>query len=193
MTAMTRREPLNPSEANAYNYCLGIATFAHKDQTRKGGKIPYIKHCKDVANVLFQYGMPIEAICAGLLHDVVEDCDVTIEQLGTFVSRNIVDLVEQVTDIAKPEDGNRKARIAINSVHLSKCSVLGANIKLADILSNTKDIVETDPEFAPRYLQEKQDVLQFLKHGDTKLWRHVSNQIADGFYKLEKQSVGKSG
>jgi (p)ppGpp synthase/HD superfamily hydrolase len=58
-------------------------------------------------------------IAAAWLHDVVEDTPVTLEDLHSEFGEGIAELVEALTDISRPEDGNRRKRKAIDREHLA--------------------------------------------------------------------------
>ena len=60
--------------------CLFCKQKAHKHQKRESGE-PYFTHCYHVADILLDFKMDEETICAGLLHDTVEDTGVTAEEL----------------------------------------------------------------------------------------------------------------
>jgi hypothetical protein len=74
-----------------------------------------------------------------------------------------------LTDVSRPEDGNRAARKAIDLAHTAKASPAAKTIKLADLIDNTRSIVERDPDFAKVYLQEKARLLEVLQEGDPTL------------------------
>ena len=61
----------------------------------------YIEHSLNVAYILTEVHADVETICAGLLHDVLEDCDVSKEELSKLFSFKIADLVDGVTKINK--------------------------------------------------------------------------------------------
>ena len=56
------------------NHAFAYAAVHHKDQVRKGSRVPYITHLANVALILSRYGCDDDTIIAGILHDVVEDC-----------------------------------------------------------------------------------------------------------------------
>src|SRR3989338_3181756 len=76
-----------------------FAKKAHKSQKRLDGS-PYITHTVEVATMLSELGLDEDAICAGLLHDVLEDTDVTQKDLQRSFSKDILDLVDGVTKIS---------------------------------------------------------------------------------------------
>jgi guanosine-3',5'-bis(diphosphate) 3'-pyrophosphohydrolase len=78
----------------AYN----VAAEAHAEQKRQSGE-PYINHCVAVAAILSEMKMPAEVICAGLLHDTVEDTHLTLQELQEQFGKVIANLVNGVTKL----------------------------------------------------------------------------------------------
>lgn len=76
-----------------------FASAAHKDQLRMSGT-PHIYHCLEVAIILTELRMDFASICAGLLHDVLEDTDTAYETLKAEFPSPIPELVEGVTKIS---------------------------------------------------------------------------------------------
>lgn len=87
--------------ANMIDRALQFAVKAHGSQTRKGTSIPYITHPLGVALLLARTGASEAVIAAGLLHDTVEDCDVTLEQLASEFGLWTAVLVGGCTESAK--------------------------------------------------------------------------------------------
>lgn len=146
-----------------------FATAAHGaiNQKRKYTGEPYIKHPEEVVRILCNAtAVTDEMIAAAWLHDVVEDTAITLETIQLIFGHKIAFYVEQLTDVSKPEDGNRAARKAIDLAHTAKCVPETATIKLADLISNTQSIAKLDPNFARVYIPEKVKTLAVLTHGD---------------------------
>ena len=78
----------------AYN----LANEKHKDQKRHSGE-PYIIHPMNVAYILADVGLDDSTICAALLHDVIEDTDVTDQDIRNQFGDEIADMVEGVTKL----------------------------------------------------------------------------------------------
>ena len=76
------------------------AQAAHEGQERKSGE-PYFTHCVAVAGILADLNMDSDTIAAGLLHDVLEDTDVTEEELIDEFGVQVARLVEGVTKLTK--------------------------------------------------------------------------------------------
>jgi len=134
-----------------------FAIQAHGDQKRKYTGEPYYTHLDEVAMLL--HTEPVETIIAAYLHDVVEDTYVTLSDVYYAFGGDVAILVHYVTDISRPSDGNRAKQKEIDRNHIAQAPEASKIIKLADLISNTKSIVEHDPEFAKVYLQEKRMLL----------------------------------
>ena len=77
-----------------------FAKDKHKDQLRRSGE-PYIIHQIQVAYILSTLGLDHSTICAALLHDVIEDTDVTLEDIAKEFSPEIAEMVDGVTKLSK--------------------------------------------------------------------------------------------
>lgn len=166
------------------DWACEFAEFAHKGQKRKYTGEPYINHPVEVAQIVATVTDDVNMICAALLHDVIEDTWVTLEQLSSQklgFGKPVAELVFWLTDISNPEDGNRKKRKEIDRLHISAAPVDAKTIKLADLISNSKSIVEHDPDFAKVYMEEKKLLLEVLKGGDEFLYKRAK-LIIDEYY-----------
>ncbi len=158
-----------------------FAEAAHGEQKRKYTGEPYIVHPLAVASLVTFAGGSDQAVAAALLHDVVEDTDVTNAEIAEEFGAHVAGLVAEVTDVSKPEDGNRAVRKAIDRDHLKQASPSGMTIKLADIIDNTRSIAEGDPGFAKVYMAECADLLPHLNGGSRILWDLASRQVEQYF------------
>lgn len=153
-----------------------FAAGAHcaMSQRRKYTGEPYIVHPFEVMVLVGKTpGATEEMMMAAALHDTVEDTGVTLADIALNFGAVIAKLVEECTDIARPEDGCRAVRVAINRAHAAKASPEAQTIKLADIISNCQNIAQSDPDFAATYLDEKRLALDVLTQGDKVLHRHA--------------------
>ena len=87
-------------ERNMVVKAYELASEAHKDQRRYSGE-PYIMHPVAVARILFDLGMDHQSIIAAILHDTVEDTDVTLNDIGNIFGDEIAQLVNGVTKLGK--------------------------------------------------------------------------------------------
>ena len=91
----------NPeAETELLERCYRFAQEAHKGQKRKSGQ-PYFTHCVKTAEILAELRLDTHTICAGLMHDVLEDTGITREELQVRFGANIANLVEGVTKIGQ--------------------------------------------------------------------------------------------
>ncbi len=156
---------------------LAFATLAHGDQKRKYTGVMYIVHPIEVMEIVKTVPHDDAMLAAALLHDVVEDTDVTIEEIEESFGSDVASLVADLTDVSKPEDGNRKFRKAMDREHSAKSSARAQTVKLADLISNSADILENDPNFAKVFLAEKELLLDVLTEGDRTLHARAASFV----------------
>lgn len=82
---------------------LVFATQHHQHQHRKGTKIPYMAHLLNVCKLVAENNCSDEVLAAALLHDIVEDTDVTIEQVEEKFGRQVAEIVRGATELDKLE------------------------------------------------------------------------------------------
>ena len=147
-----------------------FATAAHAavGQLRKYTNDPYIVHPLSVATRVALVNRPDAAVCAALLHDVLEDTKVTEATLRTEFGNEVTSLVVWLTAVEVP--GNRQTRKVSECRRLYLAPAEAQTIKLADLIDNAKSIIEHDPKFAKVFLSELRDLLSFLCKGDPELW-----------------------
>lgn len=164
------------SEAKLEHMAAIFAADAHSrvKQVRKYTGDPYIEHPRAVAALVRSVPHDEAMLAAAWLHDTVEDTGVSLADIIHEFGPDVGSLVEQLTDVSKPSDGNRKLRKALDREHTAKATPRAKTIKLADLIDNSKNIVERDPKFAVMYLEEKRLLLPFLKSGDPTLWETAS-------------------
>lgn len=143
-----------------------FAEFVHRNQVLKYTGEPYSVHLCEVAGLCAEVGCREEVVAAAWLHDCKEDQGITDRQLRELFGDDVARLVDEVTDQSRPEDGNRVARKAIDRAHNAAASSEGKTIKLADLISNGKDIWAHDPHFAVTYMREKAALLPMLAEGN---------------------------
>jgi len=156
-----------------------FATAAHAavGQLRKYTFEPYIVHPSEVAGIVAEVGGTPEMIAAAWLHDTVEDTGVTSELIRKEFGDEVAMLVGWLTDVSRPDHGNRAARKAVDRAHTAAAPAAAQTIKLADLICNTKSIVAHDPKFAVTYLAEKRQLLEVMTKGDPALRARAIRQI----------------
>lgn len=150
---------------------MEFASQAHRsiDQKRKYTGEPYEVHPQAVAKMVAEFDGTPEMIAAAHLHDVVEDTPITLLEIQEEFGLEVAALVDDLTDISQPEDGNRALRKKMDRIHTAGASAQAQTIKLCDLLDNTLSIVENDEKFARIYLKEKKALLEVLTRGDKRL------------------------
>ena len=160
-----------------------FAREAHKGQFRKYKNEPYIEHPIRVAYIVSTVAHTTEMICAAYLHDVVEDTPVSIEEIQDRFGDKVASYVQELTDVYIKNDYphlNRKKRKEKEVERLSAISKEAKTIKLADVIDNTRDIVENDKGFARKYVPEMEALVQALQGGDFKLLMKACYEVEHG-------------
>ena len=125
-----------------------VAAEAHKEQKRKSGE-PYITHPVAAACILVELGMDTPCVVAGLLHDVVEDTDITLEEITKMFGKEIANLINGVTKLGKVPFSSREEQQAENIrkmlIAMSE-DIRVIIIKLADRLHNMRTIEYMTPQ-----------------------------------------------
>ncbi|AJA06537.1 hypothetical protein TM7x_02460 [Candidatus Nanosynbacter lyticus] len=169
---MTREELLSVAEqkydevpvlvlASAVDY----ATEKHAGQKRKSGE-PYINHPLAVAEILIEWGMDIDTVVAGVLHDTVEDTDATLDELESLFGRDVAFLVDGVTKVSQARAGMRSldSYLPHTKDNLTKLMIaVGEDvrviiIKLADRLHNMRTLQFMSPEKQKKIARETIEV-----------------------------------
>jgi (p)ppGpp synthase/HD superfamily hydrolase len=107
----------------------------------------------------------------------VEDTGVSIELIRKEFGSEVSDLVGWLTDVSRPEQGNRAVRKAIDRAHTAAAPAEAQTVKLADLIANTRSIVAHDEAFAKVYLAEKRQLLEVMTKGDSRLRERAMQQI----------------
>ncbi|MGB5224161.1 MAG: HD domain-containing protein [Arenicellales bacterium] len=171
-----------------------FATTAHKriNHQRKYNNQPYTVHLSSVANIVSTVTDDQEMIAAAWLHDVVEDTPATLYDVEQEFGKDVAELVENLTDISKPGDGNRQVRKLIDRQHIAVASQRAKTIKLADLIDNANDISSNDAKFAELYLQEMNALLEVLDEGDTALYKRAWKTHHKCTQKLKSQQKSET-
>jgi len=138
----------------------------HEGQKRLSGE-PYFNHCVEVAKTLAIWNMDYTTIMAGLLHDIVEDTSITVQDLENEFDKDLANLVDGLTKISGIEFSTRKEKQVGNFMKMLLSVAKDIRviiIKFADRMHNMKTI-----EFLPRIKQrriaiETRDVYSPLAH-----------------------------
>jgi len=146
----------------AWAFCLE----QHEGQKRASGE-PYVIHPLEVAQVLAELKMDSTAIAAGLLHDAVEDTDVSSKEIGERFGDQVAHIVEGVTKLDKIKFANREDHQAENIRKMLLAMVTDVRvviIKLADRLHNMRTLEHLKPEKQQKIAKETLDIYAPLAH-----------------------------
>jgi (p)ppGpp synthase/HD superfamily hydrolase len=149
-----------------------FATAAHcaVGQKRKYTGEDYIVHPEEVASLVKSTrGATDEMIAASWLHDTLEDTQVTYAVLHAEFGLVVADYVLWLSDVSRPQDGNRSYRKMLDRQHIAAAPAEVQSIKVADLISNTRSILAHDKKFAAVYLEEKRQLMDVLTKADADL------------------------
>ncbi len=146
----------------AYEY----AARAHEGQTRRSGD-PYVSHPLSVAGIITELKLDVASICAGLLHDAVEDTSATIEELEQEFGKEIASLVDGVTKLGKLPYSTRAERQAENFRKMLLAMSRDIRVillKFCDRLDNMRTLEHMPPEKQERIATETLQIYAPLAH-----------------------------
>jgi GTP pyrophosphokinase len=138
----------------------------HRGQIRKSGE-PYLVHPLEVANILAELKLDPVCIATGLLHDIVEDTETTVEDIEEYFGPEIAHLVDGLTKISKLDHASSEERQALNMRKMLLAMVDDVRVvlvKLADRLHNMRTLEYLHTEKRRRIAQETLDVYAPIAH-----------------------------
>lgn len=160
ITKNTRR-PFSSEERKFIARALDYAKEAHDGQFRKSGE-PYVTHSFAVAKILAGMGMDKETIAAGLLHDVPEDTDRTLEDVEKVFGTEIATLVDGITKLSKIRLRGSHEEYFLENLRkmflAMAADIRVVIIKLADRLHNMRTLDALPPEKRDRIAKETMEV-----------------------------------
>jgi (p)ppGpp synthase/HD superfamily hydrolase len=173
------------------------AEFAKKahasiNEKREYSRDDYFVHPLEVAEIVKSTGAGDELICAAFLHDSIESLgpnhpffglDIIKAEFGEKVANWVIECTNVYTPKDYP-DLTRKQRKDLEAERLGKVSKEAATIKLADIISNTRNLIKENREFAKVYFKEKLNLMGPLSHGNHYLLKVASQILVDGYREL---------
>ena len=146
----------------AWAFCLR----QHEGQKRASGE-PYVIHPLEVGQVLAELKMDSTAVAAGLLHDAVEDTDVTSPEIAKQFGEQVAHIVEGVTKLDRIKFANRVDQQAENIRKMLLAMVTDVRvviIKLADRLHNMRTLEHLKPDKQQKIARETLDIYAPLAH-----------------------------
>ncbi len=158
---LSKTEKYSPEDREKISKAAWYANEKHIEQKRKSGE-PYIIHPLAVGEILVQkFNMDADTVCAGLLHDVIEDTDATEEEVTELFGKNVCELVQGVTKIKAIKNLSRSLAEAetIRKMFIAMSKNMPVIIiKLSDKLHNMRTLQYMDPERAKEKASECLDI-----------------------------------
>lgn len=151
---------LKPEEKSKLREAVHFGAYAHEKQIRKSGE-PYITHPITVGTILAELRVDIDTIIAGVLHDTIEDTDVTHEMIVQHFNLDVANLVEAVTKLDKLKFRNLKeaqAETFVKMLFAMADDIRVIIIKLSDRLHNMRTIAAMSSSGQRRISRETLDV-----------------------------------
>ncbi|MFN3254589.1 MAG: RelA/SpoT family protein [Ilumatobacter sp.] len=164
LTAYRRRHPKSP--ISTINRAYRVASDAHQSQMRRSGEA-YINHPLAVAQIVAEIGLDEVSVAAALLHDAVEDTEITLADVHEGFGSDVAAIVDGVTKLERIRFDSREEQQAAT---MRKMLVAMAKdlrvlvIKLADRLHNMRTIAAMPLEKQQRIAQETLDIYAPLAH-----------------------------
>ena len=151
---------MNEEHVKFVQKACDFATYVHKDQYRKSGE-PYIMHPIQVAGILAELKMDPETVSAGFLHDVVEDTQVTLGDLGELFGKDVEVIVDGVTKLGQIQYKSHQEQLAENHRKLLLAMSKDLRViivKLADRLHNMRTLKHLRPDKQRRIANETLEI-----------------------------------
>ncbi|GHS98758.1 GTP diphosphokinase [Synergistales bacterium] len=156
----------SPSQMNHMGKAFIYAARGHEHQKRTSGE-PYILHTVSVAGILAEMQLDISTLSAALLHDVIEDTEVTVAELSAIFGEEIVNLVDGVTKLGKvpfmSAEGYQAENIRKMFVSMVR-DIRVVLIKLADRLHNMRTLAVLRRDKQERIARETLEIFAPIAH-----------------------------
>ena len=192
------------SDLNLIKKAYEFASEMHKNQFRKSGQ-PYIIHPIAVTYILAELHVGPNTLCAGLLHDVVEDTNTTLEDLTNMFNQDVAEIVDGVTKVSQLKFASLEKKQA--ATHQKMLLAMAKDIrvilvKLADRLHNMRTMDFMAPEKQVRISNETLEIYAPLAHRlgiyaikkelEDRSLKYLDPQMYDEIsYKIEKKKNSK--
>ena len=172
---------LKPADLSRLEEAYHFSDAAHQGQLRKSGE-PYISHPVAVAEILSHWQLDAQTLCAALLHDVVEDTEVSTDDISRRFGKPVADLVDGVSKLDRIEFQSQQDAQAENFRKMLLAMARDVRvmlIKLADRLHNMRTLGAVSPAQRRRVARETLEI-----------YAPIANRLGlDGLYR-ELQELG---
>lgn len=168
-----------------------IAEFWHRGQLRHGGDTE-LSHLLEVGMILSMFHAPGEVVCAGILHDILEDTKCPPAWLKHEVGDVIFGMVFECTDaftaVAFPND-NYETRKTWERGRIAGLTRDAKAIKLADLISNARSMVKNKLPFARKFLDHKILLLPHLEDSYRHLYEYAVKVLEESEHGLVQNNL----
>jgi (p)ppGpp synthase/HD superfamily hydrolase len=172
---------------------IELAAKAHHNQFRKGTDTPYFAHPCNVGVILAQNGCPVEVIAAGILHDVIEDTPITVDDLRLQFGKKVASIVEKCSEPDKSLSWTERKQHTIDFLAKASMEVkfVACADKLDNIISIARDYDELGEDFWKRFNASKEEQSWYYhglvkslskgKFAKSDLFRYFKEKVDDVF------------
>lgn len=179
---------LKESRLPLFERAAVFAAAAHQGTTRKGGRIPYLSHPVEAAAIVSEMTDDDDVIAAAVLHDVVEDTDVTLEDLSVYFGERIAGLVANESENKRrdlpPESTWMIRKQEMIDFLRTKADRNAKILALADKLSNLRSIARDTAHYGDVFWDR-------FHQKDKKMHAWMYRQVAEAVKELQEYEAWK--
>jgi len=165
---------------NTLYAAIDFAAKAHAGAKRRYSGEPYLNHCLRVMGRTLQY-LEVQYACAAVMHDTIEDTDVTYDDIAEIFGEYVADIVAGLTNPTKGLPDPRAVRKQKDRDHLRDQPVGIKIIKMIDRIDNLSDVsraVALDPGFVDTYIPESWELWKVIKDANQNLAKELEECIS---------------
>lgn len=179
---------LKESQLPVFERAAVFAAAAHQGTTRKGGRIPYLSHPVEAAAIVSEMTDDEDVIAAAVLHDVVEDTDVTLEDLKVYFGERIAGLVANESENKRrnlpPESTWMLRKQEMIDFLRTRADRNAKMLALADKLSNLRSIARDTVHYGDAFWER-------FHQKDKKMHAWMYRQVAEAVKELQEYEAWK--
>ena len=173
------------------NQAIQVAAAAHGDQKRKGTDIPYITHPFMVAMTLSQAGYPEDVVVAGVLHDTIEDTDLTLDDIKSRFGKRVADIVQGCSEEDRTLSWKARKQHTIDYLKTAPIEVRAASCadKLDNAMSMLADYREMGESLCDRFNTGKKEQEWYYRGLVTGLCNRLDQEPLGSIFHQLKDTV----
>ena len=176
---------MRPADRALIADALAFALDAHGSQVRKGTKIPYVSHVIRVCGLVLEHGGDARQAAAGLLHDTIEDCDVTEAELRARFGADVARMVRALSDVLEGDTARRKSpwlvrkqRYVARLAHVPRrARLVGACDKLDNLRAIVEDVAANGVRSLRRFSGSPRQIRWYYEAVIAALAPHVPHRL----------------